>query len=187
MGQKVHPIGFRVGITRRHDSRWFADKKDMPALIKQDHQIRKFIQEKIYLYRVVRSTNRNEHPASRNGPMHPDSLHETIQIFRSGSAICRYGGISCKRTSRQNHNIGQHGIWLYHARVLSNQRFAQFPRNFWISKKKKQQNGRRNQTHPCLFDCNRQYKKQQHQRKRLNQRNNKEFEELSHSFASPKS
>ena len=54
MGQKTHPIGFRVGITRRHDSRWYADKKDMPGLIKQDHKIRKFIKDQFYGAQIPR-------------------------------------------------------------------------------------------------------------------------------------
>ena len=33
MGQKVHPIGFRVGITEPWRSRWYANKKDFAALL----------------------------------------------------------------------------------------------------------------------------------------------------------
>ncbi len=46
MGQKVHPVGFRLGITRTWDSRWFASK-DYAALIYEDHQIRDFIKDKL--------------------------------------------------------------------------------------------------------------------------------------------
>ena len=46
MGQKVHPIGFRLGINRTWDSRWFAGK-DYAALVQEDHKIRKFIKEKL--------------------------------------------------------------------------------------------------------------------------------------------
>ena len=45
MGQKTHPIGFRVGITRKHDSRWYANKKEFPKLLQQDQQIRKYIKQ----------------------------------------------------------------------------------------------------------------------------------------------
>jgi len=54
MGQKTHPIGFRVGVTRRHDSRWYADKKEMPALILQDHRIRAFIKKEFYGAQIPR-------------------------------------------------------------------------------------------------------------------------------------
>ena len=39
MGQKTNPIGFRVGVTRRHDSRWYADKKEFPKLLLQDFKM----------------------------------------------------------------------------------------------------------------------------------------------------
>ncbi len=54
MGQTTHPVGFRVGVTRRHDSRWYADKKEMPALIQQDHKIRKFIKQEFYGAQIPR-------------------------------------------------------------------------------------------------------------------------------------
>ena len=46
MGQKVHPIGFRLGITRTWDSRWFANK-DYAALVYEDYRIRQFIKKRL--------------------------------------------------------------------------------------------------------------------------------------------
>lgn len=46
MGQKTHPIGFRLGIIRTWDSRWFASK-DYAPLIFEDNRIRKFIKKKL--------------------------------------------------------------------------------------------------------------------------------------------
>ena len=54
MGQKTHPIGFRVGITRRHDSRWYADKREFPRLLKQDVEIRAFIKKEFYGAQIPR-------------------------------------------------------------------------------------------------------------------------------------
>ncbi|MFZ5451736.1 MAG: 30S ribosomal protein S3 [Thermodesulfobacteriota bacterium] len=42
MGQKVHPIGFRLGIYRKWDSIWFA-RKDYSSLVLEDRRIREFI------------------------------------------------------------------------------------------------------------------------------------------------
>ena len=42
MGQKVHPIGFRIGVNRDADSKWFADKQ-YAEFLKEDYDIRKFI------------------------------------------------------------------------------------------------------------------------------------------------
>ncbi|MFZ5586659.1 MAG: 30S ribosomal protein S3 [Thermodesulfobacteriota bacterium] len=46
MGQKTHPIGFRLGVIRSWDSRWFASK-DYAALVYEDYVIRKFLKEKL--------------------------------------------------------------------------------------------------------------------------------------------
>jgi small subunit ribosomal protein S3 len=54
MGQKTHPIGFRVGVTRRHDSRWYADKKEFPKLLKQDQEIRNYIKKEFYAAQIPR-------------------------------------------------------------------------------------------------------------------------------------
>jgi len=54
MGQKTHPIGFRVGITRSHDSRWYAHKKDFPRLLKQDQEVRHYIKQQFYGAQIPR-------------------------------------------------------------------------------------------------------------------------------------
>lgn len=43
MGQKVNPIGLRIGIIRNWDSRWYADSNEVAALIKEDYQIRDYL------------------------------------------------------------------------------------------------------------------------------------------------
>ena len=46
MGQKVNPIGLRLGINRTWDSRWYADTKDYGGLLHEDLKIRAFIKKK---------------------------------------------------------------------------------------------------------------------------------------------
>jgi small subunit ribosomal protein S3 len=46
MGQKTHPVGFRLGIVKQWKSRWFATK-DMPALLKEDELIRKYLKARL--------------------------------------------------------------------------------------------------------------------------------------------
>jgi small subunit ribosomal protein S3 len=46
MGQKVHPVGFRTGITEPWKSRWYAAKKDFKALLLEDVRVRKFLKTK---------------------------------------------------------------------------------------------------------------------------------------------
>ena len=47
MGQKVSPIGLRVGVNRDWSSRWYAGKKDYAALLHEDIKIRKFLNKKL--------------------------------------------------------------------------------------------------------------------------------------------
>jgi small subunit ribosomal protein S3 len=46
MGQKVHPIGFRLGIIKTWDSRWFA-KKNYAALLHEDIKVRNIVKERL--------------------------------------------------------------------------------------------------------------------------------------------
>ena len=45
MGQKVHPIGSRIGIIRDWDSRWYADKNDVADLLHEDIKVRELLRE----------------------------------------------------------------------------------------------------------------------------------------------
>lgn len=47
MGQKVHPIGFRLGITRTWDSRWYAEG-DYATLLHEDVKLRNFLKKRLY-------------------------------------------------------------------------------------------------------------------------------------------
>ncbi|OUU79589.1 MAG: 30S ribosomal protein S3 [Gammaproteobacteria bacterium TMED78] len=47
MGQKVHPVGIRLGITKDWSSRWYASSKDFPNFVYQDHKIREFLKQKL--------------------------------------------------------------------------------------------------------------------------------------------
>ena len=47
MGQKVHPVGLRLGIIRTWDSRWFA-RKGYAQLVVEDAKIRSFLKKKLY-------------------------------------------------------------------------------------------------------------------------------------------
>ncbi|MFA5264694.1 MAG: 30S ribosomal protein S3 [Opitutaceae bacterium] len=47
MGQKTNPIGFRLAVRRNWQSRWFATKKDFPALLVEDYKIREHLLAKL--------------------------------------------------------------------------------------------------------------------------------------------
>lgn len=47
MGQKVSPNGFRLGIHRGWHSNWFVQKRDVAALVEEDHRIRHFLKKEL--------------------------------------------------------------------------------------------------------------------------------------------
>jgi len=53
LGQKVHPIGFRLGINRTWDSRWFA-RKEYSNFVLEDYNIRKFLKKRLFQAGVAR-------------------------------------------------------------------------------------------------------------------------------------
>jgi len=47
MGQKVNPLGIRLGITRDWSSKWYASKKQFPVHIHTDFRVRQFLLTKL--------------------------------------------------------------------------------------------------------------------------------------------
>ncbi len=80
MGQKINPIGFRVGINRTWDSRWFA-AKGYAKLLHQDVKLRKYLEDKLQASGVSKILI--ERPASR--------AKVTIHTARPGVIIGKKG------------------------------------------------------------------------------------------------
>ncbi len=81
MGQKVHPVGIRLGITREWDSRWFADTKNFPEYVHTDFQIRELLRKRLSQASVSRI--QIERPARK--------AHITIHTARPGIVIGKKG------------------------------------------------------------------------------------------------
>jgi small subunit ribosomal protein S3 len=47
VGQKTHPYGFRLGIVKPWRSRWFANSKDFPTLLKEDELVRTYLKTRL--------------------------------------------------------------------------------------------------------------------------------------------
>jgi len=47
VGQKIHPVGFRLGITQEHRSRWFAEGSRYPELLQEDAKIREYVRKNL--------------------------------------------------------------------------------------------------------------------------------------------
>lgn len=54
MGQKVNPNGFRVGVIRDWNTRWYASKKDFADYLVEDRNIRDFVKKKYYQASISR-------------------------------------------------------------------------------------------------------------------------------------
>ena len=54
MGQKVNPKGFRVGVIKDWDARWYANSKDFKHFLYEDYQLRKHVKTKLYASGVSR-------------------------------------------------------------------------------------------------------------------------------------
>lgn len=81
MGQKVHPIGIRLGIVKDWSSTWYADSKTFPEYIRSDHLIREYIKKKLKDASVSRITI--ERPAKK--------ANITIHTARPGIVIGKKG------------------------------------------------------------------------------------------------
>lgn len=53
MGQKIHPLGFRLGITQEHRSKWFANSHDYSKLVLEDSQLREILFKKYPTANIV--------------------------------------------------------------------------------------------------------------------------------------
>jgi len=80
MGQKVNPIGFRVGITRGWESVWYADK-NFGELLREDIHMRKYIKKRLFHAGVSRIVI--ERPA--------DKVKVTVHTARPGVVIGKKG------------------------------------------------------------------------------------------------
>ena len=47
MGQKIHPTGFRLAVTRDWSSRWYANSKDFAGMLNEDVQVRDYLKAKL--------------------------------------------------------------------------------------------------------------------------------------------
>ncbi|MCU0537613.1 MAG: 30S ribosomal protein S3 [Hydrococcus sp. Prado102] len=91
MGQKIHPTGFRLGITKEHKSRWYADKR-YPELLQEDLQVRQYVEKNLS----------NAGIADINIERKADQIDLAIHTARPGVVVGRGGtGIESLRVGLQ--------------------------------------------------------------------------------------
>jgi len=101
MGQKIHPIGFRLGITKEHKSCWYADSKRYPQLVQEDQLIRKYVEKQLG----------NAGIADIRIERKADQIELGIHTARPGVVVGRGGaGIEQLRVGLQKHLGGNRQI-----------------------------------------------------------------------------
>ena len=65
MGQKVNPVGLRLGINRTWDSRWFADGKEYGRLLHEDIKVRRELKKRLYQAGISRIIIERPHKKCR--------------------------------------------------------------------------------------------------------------------------
>ena len=81
MGQKVHPVGIRLGISADWNAKWYASKKDFPDLLNSDIKVREYLRKKLANANVSRI--QIERPTG--------SANITIHTARPGVVIGKKG------------------------------------------------------------------------------------------------
>lgn len=87
MGQKIHPVGFRLGITQEHRSRWFADSDRYPKLLQEDYIIRNFFNKNPLKLKSLESPSISEIRIERKA----DQIDLEVHTARPGVVVGRGG------------------------------------------------------------------------------------------------
>lgn len=85
MGQKVNPIGIRVGVIRDWDAKWYADDKNYVDLLHEDFKVRKFVKGKLFDSGIARIVIERTGTTKIKVTIH--TAKPGIVIGRNGSAI----------------------------------------------------------------------------------------------------
>ncbi len=94
MGQKINPVGFRLGITQEHRSQWFADPQRYPSLLQEDYKLRQYIEKKL-----GRLAANNAGIAQVKISRKADQIELEVSTARPGVVVGRGGtGIEALRT-----------------------------------------------------------------------------------------
>lgn len=86
MGQKVHPTGIRLGITKDWTSKWFAESKDFGSILHTDLKVREYLQKRLASASVSRI--QIERPA-RNARITISTARPGLVIGKKGEDIER--------------------------------------------------------------------------------------------------
>jgi small subunit ribosomal protein S3 len=86
MGQKTHPVGFRLGIIRSWDSKWFA-AKNYSMFLHEDIKMKKFLKERLYQAGISRMEKERAANKDKRAKMNIWTSRPGIVIGRKGVEV----------------------------------------------------------------------------------------------------
>src|SRR5207245_3879628 len=95
MGQKVNPIGFRLGVNRDWRARWYASPQEVPAFLHSDLEIRSYVKKKLQFAAVSKIVMERAW----------NSIRVTIHTARPGIVIGRKGAEIEKMTEEMSKRV----------------------------------------------------------------------------------
>jgi small subunit ribosomal protein S3 len=114
LGQKTHPIGFRLGVIRTWDSRWFA-KKEYADWLMEDQRIRRYIRQRLKKAGIA-------HVEIERAPK---KVSINIHAARPGMVIGRKGSEVDKLRDELHHLTGNKSVYLNIVEVKKPEKNAQ--------------------------------------------------------------
>jgi len=102
LGQKINPIGLRIGITKSWNSKWFAEKQMYRSLLKEDIEIRNYVKKTFYQAAI--SSIEIERAAA-------DKVRILVYAARPGIIIGRKGQ-EIEQLKKELQKMTQKGIFL---------------------------------------------------------------------------
>src|SRR5205085_689382 len=117
MGQKINPIGLRLGINRTWDSRWFAGKQEYGKLLHEDVKIREILHKELKQAAVARIVIERPHKKCR----------VTIHSARPGVVIGKKGADIDYGVATAFTTFGTCGVkvWIFKGEILEHDPMAQ--------------------------------------------------------------
>jgi small subunit ribosomal protein S3 len=86
MGQKTHPVGFRLGVIRTWDSKWFA-AKNYALFLHEDLVMKKFLKERLYQAGISRMEIERAANKDKRAKMNIWTSRQGIVIGRKGAEV----------------------------------------------------------------------------------------------------
>ena len=116
MGQKINPIGLRLGINRTWDSRWFAGKNEYGKLLHEDVKIREILHKELKQAAVARIVIERPHKKCR----------VTIHSARPGVVIGKKGADIDYGVATAFTTYGTCGVkvWIFKGEIMEHDPFA---------------------------------------------------------------